>query len=442
MALTGLQIFKLLPKKNCKECGVPTCLAFAMKLAQKQASLNQCPYVSEEAKEELAAASQPPVKLVKIGKELEIGNETVLYRHEETFYHPTGVAVKVKDDMPDAELDEKLDKIAGLTFDRVGRTVSVDLVAVENSSGDAAKFAAVAGKAVAKTKKAAVLISASPEALKAAGKTAGDRPLLYISDPSRALDAAAVAKELNCPLAVRAEGLDALAELTPKIREAGVEEIVLDAGTTELRATVEALTSARRLALKNFRPLGYPTIAFVNSDDPHMQVVEASTCVAKYAGVVVMDGAEKWQVLPVLTTRMDIYTDPQTPAQVEAGLHKVGDPDDNSPVLITTNFSLTYYSVEGEVEASRVPSHILVVDTEGTSVLTAWASDKFNAESIAATIKKAELEGAVKHRKVVLPGYVAVLSGGVEDESGWKVAVGPKEASGIPNYLKNQWKPD
>ena len=239
---------------------------------------------------------------------------------------------------------------------------------------------------------------------------------------------------------MRADGLEALADLTAKITAAGVEEIVLDPGTRGLKATLESLSKIRRLSLKNFRPLGYPTIAFTVSRDPTMQVVEASTYVAKYAGVVVTDAVEKWQMLPILTTRQDIYTDPQKPVAVEPKLYAVGEVGPDSPLLVTTNFSLSYYSVEGEVEASRVPAYILAVDTEGTSVLTAWASDKFNADTINKALKKSEIEQKLPHRSLVIPGFVAVLSATVEDETGWSVRIGPKEASGIPSYLKKQWK--
>jgi acetyl-CoA decarbonylase/synthase complex subunit gamma len=287
-----------------------------------------------------------------------------------------------------------------------------------------------------------VLMSAKAAHLeKAAGALSGQRPLLHVSDSQEAEAAAKVAKDNGCPLSVRADGVEALAELTPKITAAGVEEIILDPGTRGLKATLEALTRIRRLSLKNFRPLGYPTIAFTSDPDPAMQVIEAATYIAKYAGVVVTDAIEPWQLLPVLTTRQDIYIDPQKPVAVEPKLYQVGEAGAESPVLVTTNFSLSYYSVEGEVEASRVPAYIISVDTEGTSVLTAWASDKFNAETITQAMKQAEIENKVSHRQLVIPGFVAVLSAGVEDESGWAVQIGPKEASGIPSFLKNQWKP-
>jgi len=444
MALTGLEIYKQLPKTNCKECGFPTCLAFAMKMAAKQVSLDKCPHVTDEAKAALESASRPPIQLVTIGtedKELKIGNETQLYRHEERFHRPAGVAVRVSDTMDEAALAEQAEKIGGLAFERVGTTIKVNLVAVDNESGDAAKFAKAAEVAAEKSGLACLLISAKADNLKAAaGALSGKRPLLYISEPAQAEAAAAVAKDAGCPLAVKADGLEALAELTPKVAEAGVEEIVVDPGTRGLKPTVEALTQIRRLSLKAFRPLGYPAIAFAADPDPLMQAIEASTYIAKYGGVVVTDAADAWQMLPILTTRQDIYIDPQKPVAVEPKLYEVGEVSADSPVLVTTNFSLSYYSVEGEVEASRVPAYIISVDTEGTSVLTAWASDKFNAETITAAMKTAGLDEKAPHKKLVIPGLVAVLSAGIEDESGWSVLIGPKEASGLPSYLKNQWQ--
>jgi acetyl-CoA decarbonylase/synthase complex subunit gamma len=445
MALTGLEIYKHLPKTNCKDCGVPTCLAFAMKMAGGQTSLDKCPHVTEEAKAALESASRPPIQLVAIGaddNEIKIGNETQLYRHEERFHRPTAVALRLSDALDDAALAERAEKIGCLAFERVGTQIKVNLVAIDNESGDAGRFENAAKLAAEKSGLACLLISAKADNLKqAAGALSGQRPLLYISDPAQAEAAAAVAKDENCPLGIRADGLEALAEITPKITAAGVQEIVLDPGSRGLKATLEALTRIRRLSLKGCRPLGYPTLAFTSDSDPDMQAVEASTYIAKYAGVVITDASEAWQLLPVLTTRQDIYIDPQKPVAVEPKVYEVGEVGPQSPVLVTTNFSLSYYSVEGEVEASRVPAFVISVDTEGTSVLTAWASDKFNAETINQAMKKGKIEEKVTHRQLVIPGLVAVLSAGIEDESGWTVQIGPKEASGLPGYLKNQWKP-
>lgn len=444
MALTGLEIYKHLPKTNCKDCGFPTCLAFAMKMATKQVALEKCPHVTAAGRAALESASRPPIQLVTIGSgaaEIKIGNETQLYRHEEKFHRPTAMAVRISDDLDEGTIARRATAIGKLVFERVGLQIKANLVAVENLTGDAECFERAALLASEKAGLPCVLMSAKADNLARAAKAlAGRRPLLYVADPAQAEAAARVAKDLNCPLAIRADGLDALAELTPKISALGVEQIVLDPGTRGLKPTLEALTKIRRLGLKGFRGLGYPAMALTAERDPLMQAVEAGTYVAKYAGVVVTDAVEAWQMLPVLTTRQDIYTDPQKPVAVEPKLYAVGEVSDESPVLVTTNFSLSYYSVAGEVEASRVPAYILSVDTEGTSVLTAWASDKFNADTITKALKKSEIEGKLKHRSLVLPGFVAVLSAGVEDESGWSVQIGPKEASGIPNYLKKQWK--
>jgi len=444
MALTGLEIYKQLPKTNCKDCGFPTCLAFAMKMAAKQVPLEKCPHVTAEGKAALESAARPPIQLVLIGtgdQEVRTGNETQLYRHEEKFYRPTLVAVRLSDALDETAAAARLEAVGKLSFERVGRRISVDLVAVDNESGDAARFERAAGMAAEKTGKACILMSAKAENLqRAAAALSGRRPLLYVSDPAEALAAAEIAKKEDCPLAVRAERVEDFADLIPKLNAAGIEQLVLDPGARGLKPTLEALTLVRRLALKGFRAVGYPTIAFTSAVDSTQQAIEASTYVAKYAGVVVIDAVEPWQVLPMLTTRQDIFTDPQKPVAVEPKLYTVGEAGAEAPVLVTTNFSLSYYSVEGEVEASRVPAYIVSVDTEGTSVLTAWASDKFNAATITKALKSAEVESKVSHRKLVLPGLVAVLSAGVEDESGWSVQIGPKEASGIPGYLKKQWK--
>ncbi|MGA2617504.1 MAG: acetyl-CoA decarbonylase/synthase complex subunit gamma [Thermoguttaceae bacterium] len=443
MALTGLEIYKQLPKTNCKDCGFPTCLAFAMKMAAKQVPLEKCPHVTAAGKAALESAARPPIQLVTIGADeqtVRTGNETQLYRHEEKFYRPTLLAVRVSDALDEPAAAARLEAIAKLSFERVGTRISIELVAVDNVSGDAGRLERLAKLAAEKTGRACLLMSARADNLQqAAAALAGRRPLLYISDPAQALAAAAVAKKEDCPLAVRADGLEALAELTAKLDAAGVEQIVVDPGTRGLKSTLEALTRIRRAALKNFRPLGYPSMAFTVAEDPTLQTIEASTYVAKYAGIVVTDAIQPWQILAVLTTRQDIFTDPQKPVAVQAQLYTVGEVTPASPVLVTTNFSLSYYSVEGEVETSRVPAFILSVDTEGTSVLTAWASDKFNAATITKTLKNLGVESRVAHRKLVLPGLVAVLSAGVEDESGWSVEIGPKEASGLPAYLKKHW---
>jgi acetyl-CoA decarbonylase/synthase complex subunit gamma len=415
-----------------------------MKMALKQVSLDKCPYVTPQGKAALESASRPPIQLVVIGQdaqEFKIGNETQLYRHEEKFHRPTAVAVRISDKLDDDALAQRGEAVSKLSFERVGTRIRVNLVAVDNESGNGERLAKAAKLAADKSGLACLLMSAQAANLqKAAAALSGRRPLLYIGDPAQAETAAKVAKQEGCPLAIRGNGLEGLADLTAKIASLGVEQIVLDAGARGLKDTLEALTRIRRLSLKNFRALGYPALAFTTGATPLEQAVEASTYIAKYAGVVVTDIIEPAFMLPVLTTRQDIFIDPQKPVAVEPKLCSVGEVGAGSPVLVTTNFSLSYYSVEGEVEASRVPAYIIPVDTEGTSVLTAWASDKFNAGSITKALKNLGLDKKVEHRKLIIPGLVAVLSAGIEDESGWAVEIGPKEASGIPSYLKRQWK--
>jgi acetyl-CoA decarbonylase/synthase complex subunit gamma len=440
VGLTGLDIFKQLPKTNCGDCGVPTCLAFAMKLAQKQASLDQCPHVSEEAKAALAGASAPPIRLVTIGtdeRKLAIGNETVLFRHEETFYHPTGLAVVVDGSLPEAELRERVKAAGEVEFERVGRTLRLDAVAIQGV--EAAKAAADASAVPL------ILMNEDAGAMADALKACADkRPLMYAATADNVEAMAALAKERNCPLAVRGSDLDSLAELCEKAQAAGATELVLDSGA---RRPVEVLaneTAIRRAALrKRFRPFGFPTITFTQAETAQDEVQQAAAYIAKYAGIVVLEQMEPWELLALMTVRQNIYTDPQKPIQIEEGLYQVGTPDENSPVLVTTNFSLTYFTVEGDVEASRVPAWVVVVDTEGTSVLTAWAAEKFTAEIIAEKVGAFDVGSKVKHRKLIIPGHVAVLSGKLEDELKleWKVMVGPRESSGIPSFLRD-WSPE
>lgn len=441
MGLTGLAIYKHLPKTNCKDCGSPTCLAFAMALAAGKASLDACPHVTDEAKEALDSASAPPIKLVKVGTgdfTVELGEETEIFRHDKRFFHPTGVAVLISDNDDAAAKAEQYD---GLEFDRVGMHYVTDLVAVKNDSGDAAKFKAAVEAVAGKTEKAMILIAEDPAVMEAALAVVAERkPLVYAATADNYEKMVEVAKAKECPLAVKGANLADTAELVDKIVALGYKELVLDSGARETSQVLADLTQFRRLAVrKKFRTFGYPTIAFTNKEDPREEVVQAGVYMSKYADIVVMKAAEKQQLLPLLSWRQNLYTDPQKPIAVEAQLYDVGDAGEDSPVYVTTNFSLTYFIVEGEVESSRIPSRILSVDTGGVSVLTGYADNKFSAESINAAIKKAGLEDKVKHRKLVLPGYVAVLKGALEEESGWEVMIGPREASGISKFAKDNF---
>lgn len=443
MALTGLEIFKMLPKTNCKECGQPTCLAFAMQLAAGKTSLDKCPHASDQAKEALGAASAPPIALVRIGageQVLEIGNETVLFRHDKRFEHPPGIAVTVRDDLPPGEIEARVAGINGLSFDRVGQMQCVDLVAVENSSGDPVTFAAAVKTVRGKTNLGLVLMSENTDAMAAALAEVGSaKPLIYAATSENYETMAALAKQYDTALAVKAESLTVLADLVNKVTAIGVKQLVLDTGTREANQVLADQTQLRRQALKRFRPFGYPGITFATDPDPVQRVVDAGVYIAKYAGIVVLDTADPADILPLITIRMNIYTDPQKPIAVEPKVYEIGAVTPQSPVFVTTNFSLTYFCVAGDVEASRVPSYILTVDTDGTSVLTAWAAGKFTPEKIAAALSDSGAAEKVAHRKVIIPGGVAVLSGKLQELSGWEVMVGPRESAGIPAFLKQFW---
>jgi acetyl-CoA decarbonylase/synthase complex subunit gamma len=283
------------------------------------------------------------------------------------------------------------------------------------------------------------LISKDPAALKESLALLKDRkPLIYGADSSNFAEMGKLAKEFNAALAVKAKDLEDAANITQELAKLGVNDLIIDTGEKNISDKIWDLTQARRLALKkSVRSLGYPAMAVVDKSDPYEEALEAATLILKYASLVLIKSVEIWQVLSLLTLRQNIYTDPQKPLQIEPKVYPIGAVGKNSPVLVTTNFSLTYYTVVGEVEASKVPSYIISVDTEGMSVLTAWAAEKFTPEKISDTMNKFEVGGLVGHKNLVIPGYVAVMSGDLEEQSGWKVVVGPKEAAGLPSFLKN-----
>ena len=445
MALTGLEIFKLLPKTNCKKCGMPTCLAFAMQLAQKRAKLEDCPDVSEEAKQQLAAAAAPPMRLVEFGRpdnQVQTGAETVMFRHEEKFYNPTVLAVTVSDKLTGQDLKERIESINSLQFERIGVRICVNAIAVMNDSGSADAFATAAAAVKDGSELAIILVTESPDAMAAAvAKTADSSPLIGRATPDTAQAMAKIAKENNCPLLAVAESVEALSELTETIKAEGIEDIVLSLDGLSLRDQLYNLSRMRALALKKtFRPLGYPTMAFVADGDADQQAAYATSLICKHSSIVVVNAAEPSAFLAMLTARMNIFSDPQKPIQVEPKVYPIGEPNVNAPLMFTTNFSLTYYTVESDVEASRVPSYILVVDTEGTSVLTAYSGDKLNEKTVADAMAKHNVEGLVKHRKLIIPGYVAVMSGKLEEATGWEVMVGPRECAMLPKYLHEVWK--
>jgi acetyl-CoA decarbonylase/synthase complex subunit gamma len=443
MALSGIEIYKLLPKTNCKECGFPTCMAFALKLAAKQVELAACPYVSEEAQAELAASAEPPVRLVTIkanGNEVKAGNEVVLFRHEKTFYNKPGFFFRIRDDEDESTIKEKVKNIDAYNVNYVGIDLFVDGFAVEATSGDSGKFTAAINAIRTASKRPLILISSDSAVLEAGLKALDDEaPLIYAADESNWETMTDLALQHKASLVVKADSIEKLAELTPKIKEKGLADIVLDPGGRKFNDSLLKNTIIRRLALaKNFRPLGFPIIAFPSdAKSPTTEVSLAAQAVAKYAGFIVMDTFTPETIYPLLVLRENIFTDPQKPIQVQPGLYEINDPKGGDPVLVTTNFSITYFSVANEIEGSGNPAWLLVADAEGMSVLTAWAAGNFDAEQIAKDVKRFEVADKVSNKRIVIPGAVAVISGELEEElPDWEIKVGPREAVDIPAYLK------
>jgi acetyl-CoA decarbonylase/synthase complex subunit gamma len=468
MALTGLQIQKLLPQTNCKECGSNTCLAFAMKLAAKKAELAECPYVSEEARRVLGEASEPPIRTVALGpdRRLLIGGETVLYRHEKTFFHPTLLAVNVDDaDAPEA-LGATLARIRDYTFTRVGETFGVDLVSVTQRAPEADRFLDLAERAWRETGRPLVLRSPDPAALAAAAsrvrgsrsvlccpgpeaaapllaaaasRVRGSRSVLCCPGPAAAAPLLAAAREHDHALALAAPDMDALLALAQTLRDGGFLDLLLTLPAADPSARIQLNTIVRRAALKEaFRPAGHPLLCALPHGDPLETTAAAATEILKYGGICVLPEFDPAQLATLFTLRQNIYTDPQKPIQVEPKLYPLGDPTPDAPVFVTTNFSLTYFVVSGEIENSGISAWLAVPECEGMSVLTAWAAGKFNAATIARFFAENRIEDEVRSRTLVIPGYVAQISGELEDAlPGWKILVGPQEAADIEGFVRS-----
>jgi acetyl-CoA decarbonylase/synthase complex subunit gamma len=442
MPLTGLQIFKLLPNTNCKKCGYPTCLTFAMKLAAGKESLEKCPDASPEAKAALGAASAPPIQRVTIGKgerAVTIGEETVFFRHEKTFVRRTGLFQTFDPaGLAAAERDARLDRWRALRIERAGETLRVDGIAVVESPGaqqaavDAARAAAERGFPVA------ILAATLPGAVAVAESIRDFRPLLVPPVGAEAPGYAALAARLGIPLVVAGADLSALADAAREAARAGVTEILLEPPGAGPRALHHSLTAMRRGALDRIHPgLGHPVFLRVGAGE----IEKAVLGITKFASLVTLadSGGETW--LPLWTLRQNIYTDPQKPLQMDPGLYAIGEPNERSPLLVTSNFSLTYFIVSTELEATGVACHLAVVDAEGLSVLTAWSAGKFSGDRLAKALQQMKAAERVSHRTAIIPGLVPAISGELEDAlgGGWRVLVGPQDAGDLAPFLRDVW---
>jgi len=439
MALKGLDIFKFTPKTNCKDCGSPTCMAFAMKVAQGAAPLDKCPHLSPEAVEKLGEATAPPMKTIKIGAgdaEHGLGGETVLFRHEKTFVSKTLYGVNV---CPSC-IDTALPALKIVDYVRIGERMFVELVNVEYG-GDKAAFLDTVKKAL--TAKRTLILSVSDvDAARAALEITKDgKPILNGANESNYKDMSTLATEFGVVLGVTGKTLDAIYDTVAAIEGLGNKNLIIDVGTASIKEAFSNAVQIRRAALKEGdRTFGYPSIVNVGKLAPKNSVMQsalASLFTMKYGSIVLLSGMSYAQALPLYGLRQNIFTDPQKPMKVEPAIYPINGADENAVCATTVDFALSYFVVSGELERSGVPINLLVSDAGGYSVLTAWAAGKLSASSIARFVKEQQIESKVKNRNLILPGKVAVLKGELEESlPGWHIIVGPNEAVELVKFLK------
>jgi len=445
MALSGIQIYKYLPKTNCKDCGFPTCLAFAMNLAAGKVDVSACIHLTEQIKTELEVATAPPIRTVVLGNkdnQVSVGGETVLFRHEKTFFNKTGVAVLIADNEPDEAIDGKIERFNHLRYERAGQELRAELVAVQSKTGDPSKYKSLVNKVTTKTDAALILMGSIDMISPIAMGFQNSKALLCSAHADNFDEMVNLAKESGHALAIKGKSPDELNLLAEKAASAGIKDIILDPSSGDISKALEDQITIRRLALAHkAKGLGYPTIVFPYemANDLMEETILAATIIPKYAGLLVLSDLQGHSLFPLLLQRMNIFTDPQRPMRTDEGVYPFNNPGPESPLLVTTNFSLTYFIVSAEIENSKMPAYLAVVDTEGLSVLTSWAAGKFDGEIVGSMIKKLKIEDQLHKKVIVVPGLVAVIRGELEEELGnqWIVKVGPKEAIHIPAFLKS-----
>lgn len=439
MALKPLDIFKYLPKTNCKECGFPTCLAFAMQVAIGKIELSKCPYVSEEGKKQLSAESAPPIRTITVGnkEKINLGGEIVLYRHEKTFYNPPGIGILLKEDMSEEEIDNEIKSICEFKYERVGVILKGEFIGILDSNKG--NFINIVKKSY-QTGKNLILMSDNFENLKNAVEICKEtRPIIFSKNFTE--DLINLVKENNLPIIVSGKDLEEISKKIEDLQNKGIEDIIIYLENEDIKEVFKNLIFIRRAAiLKRMKTLGYPvlTIPAFLTENYLLEGIYGSIFVAKYGSIILFSKINGEVLFPILIERLNIYTDPQRPMTTPEGIYEIGKVDDKSPVFVTTNFSLTYFIVSGEIENSKVPAYLLVQDTEGLSVLTAWAADKFNAETIASLVKKTKIGERLSKKVLIIPGLVAQIYGELEEElPDWKILLGPREAAHIPAFIRS-----
>ncbi|HML05965.1 MAG TPA: acetyl-CoA decarbonylase/synthase complex subunit gamma [Methanobacterium sp.] len=456
MAVTAMDVYRLLPKTNCAKCGEASCMAFATKLSEKETDIELCTQLAADEFDKLADLLAPAVKEIIVGKgekAMILGGDEVLYRYELTYYNQTPLVIDITDDMDETAFNERVKKIEDTQFERTGELLTLDAIALRNKSGDAAKFKEAAEK-LKNSKLALVLCSFDTDAMKAALEVVGDeRPLIYGVTENNIEEMAALALEYDCPITLFVPNdLEKMKELSRILRSKGIKDIVLDPGTyvsAGIGDTLDDFIMIRRLAVEErdedfrFPIMGVPALTWMDSgeDEVNTAIKEATiaaTLINKYADIMIIHGTEIWELIPVLTLRQSIFTDPRKPQAVDAGVYEFGEVNEDSPVALTTNFALTYYTVEGDLKSGKANGYLLVLDTEGRAVDVAVAGGQFNGKAVADLIKESGIEDKVKTRKMVIPGLGAPTSGEIEDDTGWEVVVGPRDSSALSDFLRDK----
>ena len=442
MALKGLDIFKLSPKKNCKECGSPTCMAFCMKVAQGAVALDKCPYFSEEAKAKLSEATAPPMKTITVGNDIKLGGETVLFRHEKTLVNRNRFAVPVCTCMDEATADQKLADIQKVDYERIGEREYIEFVMVRCEKDSAGKWEDLVKKAAA-TGRTLILNCTCPECAKKALAICKDgKPILNGATPENYEEMSAIATEAGVTLGVHADSLSELHDLIAKLEAAGNKNLIIDVTGKTVKETFANTVLVRRTALKDGdRTFGYPSIvdlAKLAAGDEHLETALAAVFTLKYGSIIVMERIGYAEALPLYGLRQNVFTDPQKPMKVAPGIYPMNGATPDDPCMLTVDFALTYFLVSGEIERSNVPVNLLITDASGMSVLTAWAAGKFSSSSIKKFFDEFELDKKINNRTLVIPGKVAVMKGEIQDKlPDWNVVVGTREAVEIVKFLKD-----
>ena len=463
--LSPIDVYKLLPRTNCKECGEENCMAFATKVVNREVSIEKCPPLlkkeNEKAYKQLKEMLKPAIKEVVVGvgdRAVKVGGKLVMYRHEFTYFNPTAIAIDVTDEMSEEEVLDRVKKAEHFSFEYIGQTLKLDMVAIRSTSNDPEKFKATVKKVAENTNLPLILCSLNPSVLEAGLMSVPKlRPLLYAATKDNWRETAELALMYNCPLTVFApNNLKLLKSLARTLLAYGVEDLILDPGTfvgDGLADTLNNFTMIRRAGCKRgdellgFPLLGVPMVAWMERGEAPEEIVKwreayvAAMLIVNFADVLILHNVDGWALLPPVVLRQNIYTDPRKPVAVEPGLRVFGTPDENSTVMFTTNFALTYYTVSSDIEAGKVNAYLIVVDSEGIAVDSAVAGRKLTSEKVADAIKASGIENKVKHRILIIPGKATRLSGEIEELSGWEVIVGPRDSSDIPKFLQEKWHP-